>query len=89
MSNYQEKPIRPEVQADIEEWIAYGRSTFGISDPSSPAETIKTVGDFIDSWQVKRQNGNVVDDPETVTDTGEPDRLAADRIPIRVLVVTQ
>ncbi len=47
----------------------YGRSTFGLSDRSSPAETIKTVGDFIDSWQVERQNGNVVDDPETVTDT--------------------
>lgn len=69
MSNYREKPIPPEVQADIEEWIVYGRSTFALSDHSSPAETIKTVGEFIDSWQVERQNGNVVDDPETITDT--------------------
>lgn len=69
MSNYQEKPLQPEIQTDIEEWIVYGRSTLGLSDHSSPYETLKAVGDFISSWQEERRNTKVVDDPETVTET--------------------
>lgn len=69
MNDYQEKPISPNVQADLEDWIVYGRSNLGLSKQSSPAETVKTVGDFIDSWQEKRRNSNEVDEPKTVSDT--------------------
>ncbi len=66
MSHYHEKPMSPEVQAELAEWISHGYSVLGLSNDSPPDEAIRTVGRLIDSWRIEHQNS--IEDPEVINE---------------------
>jgi len=66
---YNEIELGTDVLGEFEDYAAEGVTMLGLTDSSTPYDTVKAVNAFIDRWQAERRDRSINDDPNEVTNT--------------------
>jgi hypothetical protein len=66
MDEYKEIELGPEVLGEFEDYAGEGMTMLGLSDTSTPYDTVKAVNAYIDRWQAERRGKSVTDDPKEI-----------------------
>jgi len=64
---YKEIELGTDVLGEFENYAAEGVTMLGLTDSSTPYDTVKAVNAFIDRWQAERRDRSINDDPNEVT----------------------